>query len=145
MDALKNAGSAVMKAYERIPVLVVEDDADIRFGLAVLLEDEGYEVVTAANGREALGCLRELPVLPCLILLDLMMPDMDGWQFRAEQRRDPRLAAIPVIILSAAGDLPARTAKLGVEGVMQKPIHIGELLAAVKRYCPPPRRASSYA
>jgi CheY-like chemotaxis protein len=134
-----------MLPYERNGILVVEDDPDIRFGLAVLLEDEGYEVVTAANGREALAQLHAMPVAPCVILLDLMMPDMDGWEFRAEQRREPLLASIPVIVLSAAADLPTRTAKLGVAGVMQKPIHVGELLKTIKRHCPPPRRASAYA
>jgi len=134
-----------MIAYERNAILVVEDDPDIRFGLAVLLEDEGYEVLTAANGREALARLHTLSVLPSLILLDLMMPDMDGWEFRAEQRRDAVLATIPVIILSAAGDLAARTTKLGAVGVMQKPVQVSDLLKAIKRHCPPPQPASSYA
>jgi len=134
-----------MISYERNGVLVVEDDPDIRFGLAVLLEDEGYAVVTAANGREALARLQAMPVPPFVILLDLMMPDMDGWEFRAEQRSLPLLATIPVIVLSAAADLPTRTAKLGVAGVLQKPIHVGELLQAIKRHCPPPRRASTFA
>ena len=134
-----------MRAYDPSTVLVVEDDADIRFSLQILLQDEGYEAVSAANGRQALALLRAMPMLPCLILLDLMMPDMDGWQFRAEQRRDPELASIPIMILSAAADLPMQTAKLGAVGVMQKPVHVEELLEEIRRHCPPPRRASSYA
>jgi CheY-like chemotaxis protein len=134
-----------MIPYNRNAVLVVEDDSDIRFGLEVLLKDEGYKAVTAANGRQALALLRSMPELPCLILLDLMMPDMDGWEFRAEQRRDPELASIPIMVLSAAADLPRLTSRLGAAGVMQKPIHVEELLAQVKRLCPPPRRGGSYA
>lgn len=134
-----------MTAYDPRAVLVVEDDSDIRFGLGVLLEDEGYKAVTAANGRQALAVLRAMPRLPSLILLDLMMPEMDGWQFRAEQRRDPELASIPVMVLSAAADLPKQTAKLGAVGAMQKPVQVEELLAEIKRLCPPPRRAGSYA
>src|SRR5208337_2920126 len=118
-------------------VLVIEDDADIRFGLAVILEDEGYTVATAPNGREALKYLRETPAPPCLILLDLMMPDMDGWQFRAEQRRDPALSSVPVVIISAAADLRARAASLGAAAVMQKPIQIGALLDLIRHFCPP--------
>jgi DNA-binding response OmpR family regulator len=117
-------------------VLIIEDDADIRFGLAVILEDEGYTVVTAPNGREALKYLREAPEPPCLILLDLMMPDMDGWQFRAEQRRDPAVASVPVVVISAAADLQSRTATLAAAAVMQKPIQIGTLLDLVRHFCP---------
>jgi CheY-like chemotaxis protein len=134
-----------MPGYDRSAVLVVEDDSDIRFGLEVLLKDEGYRALTAPNGRQALALLRSMSELPGLILLDLMMPDMDGWEFRAEQRRDPRLASIPVMVLSAAADLPRLTSKLGAVGVMQKPVHVEELLTQVKRLCPPPRRAGSYA
>ena len=124
-----------MTIQERGPVLVVEDDSDIRFGLAVVLEDEGYQVITAADGREALDVLRTGPVPPCLILLDLMMPRMDGWQFRTEQRRDPALASVPVVILSAAGDLAAHTANLGAAAVLQKPINISEMLGLIQHHC----------
>jgi CheY-like chemotaxis protein len=134
-----------MSVYDPKAVLVVEDDSDIRFGLGVLLEDEGYKAVTVANGRQALAALRAMPELPSLILLDLMMPEMDGWQFRAEQRRDPDLASIPVMILSAATDLPKQTAKLGAVGVMQKPVHVEQLLAEIKRLCPPQRHVGRYA
>ena len=80
-------------------ILIVEDDFDIREALTQILEEEGYAVREAANGREALDvAARELP---SLILLDLMMPVMNGWQFRAEQIKDPRLAPVPVLVISA--------------------------------------------
>src|ERR1044071_1184503 len=76
-------------------ILVVEDDSAIREVLTDVLESEGYQVLNAANGREAIQLLRS-STLPCLILLDLMMPVMNGWQFRDEQRQDPLLAPVPV-------------------------------------------------
>ena len=77
-------------------ILVVDDDPDIRDSLREVLEDEGYGTSCVANGREALDFLRS-GKRPCVILLDLMMPVMDGWQFLEEQKRDPALAAIPVL------------------------------------------------
>jgi CheY-like chemotaxis protein len=123
--------------HDSRPVLVIEDDADIRFGITVILEDEGYAVATAANGREALAYLRSAAGKPCLILLDLMMPGMNGWEFRAEQRRDPSLAGIPVLVVSAAADLAARAAPLGATAVIQKPINVADLLDVVQRCCGP--------
>src|SRR5262245_34872901 len=81
-------------------VLIVDDDYDIRATLHEILSDEGYDVASSANGFEALQALRS-GTAPCLILLDLMMPVMDGWQFRAQQLSDPTLASIPVVVLSA--------------------------------------------
>src|SRR5512134_1268402 len=81
-------------------VMVVDDDVDIRRGIAVALELEGYEVVEAGDGREALQKLRD-SAPPVAIFLDLRMPGMNGWQFREEQRRDAELAKIPVIVVSA--------------------------------------------
>ena len=88
-------------AYKRI--LLVEDDADIRLQVVLALELEGYEVVQASNGKEALALLRSSSPegLPCCIILDLMMPVMDGWEFRRRQREDPALASVPVVVLSA--------------------------------------------
>src|SRR5262245_23155992 len=83
-------------------VLVVDDDEEIRNALTEFLSDEGYGVVSASNGREALASLRE-GVHPSVILLDLMMPVMDGWDFRAEQLRDPGLRDIPVVVITATG------------------------------------------
>src|SRR5258706_12954853 len=81
-------------------LLVVEDDADIRDALDGLLSTEGFRIAGCSNGREALDWLRTSPK-PDLILLDLMMPVMDGWQFRVEQKQDPALATIPILALSA--------------------------------------------
>src|SRR4051794_23983356 len=97
--------SKCMSVRER-RVLVVDDDVSIRGFLAEALRDEGYEVQTAGNGHDALALLREWR--PDLILLDLMMPVMDGWAFRTEQRLIPNMADVPVIVLSATRDLPAK-------------------------------------
>jgi CheY-like chemotaxis protein len=83
-------------------ILIVDDDNDVRNALSELLEEEGFSVEGAPNGREALARLRG-GAHPAVILLDLMMPGMDGWDFRSEQMRDPQLAAVPVVIVSASG------------------------------------------
>src|SRR5882724_8727460 len=88
-------------AQPTAPILVVEDNADVRDAWEALLEGEGYRVVSAASGREALRWLRSSEVMPALILLDLIMPGMNGWDFRAEQSQDETLASIPVIVVSA--------------------------------------------
>src|SRR4051794_38724785 len=85
-------------------ILIVEDDAATRDALSIVLGDEGYTVVGVANGQEAIHHLHSAAP-PNLILLDLMMPIMDGWQFRRAQVQDPRLDSIPVVVLSADGDL----------------------------------------
>jgi CheY-like chemotaxis protein len=115
-------------------VMVVEDDEQVRELLVCALELEGYRVVEARNGREAIDQLHTNRD-PALILLDLMMPVMDGWQFRMLQRREASLAAIPVVVVSAAGWLPERVALLGANGYLEKPIDLDLLLAAVHRHC----------
>jgi CheY-like chemotaxis protein len=112
-------------------ILIVDDDADIRDSLGSLLEGEGYAVACAANGREALDRLRA-GLLPCLILLDLMMPVMDGLAFIAQQTADPTLAGIPVVVITAAGQ--TKTASLP-RPVLSKPIQIETLLNTVARHC----------
>ena len=84
-------------------ILIVDDDSDVRAALSELLEAEGFSVEGVPDGREALVRLRTEKVHPAVILLDLMMPGMDGWDFRTEQMRDPELAAVPVVIVSASG------------------------------------------
>jgi len=84
-------------------IFIVDDDNDTRNALSELLEAEGFSVDGAPNGREALARLRSGRVHPAAILLDLMMPGMDGWDFRSEQMRDPELARVPVVIVSASG------------------------------------------
>jgi CheY-like chemotaxis protein len=115
-------------------VLIVEDDLDIRDALGQILEEEGYAVATAANGQEALDRLRAGPP-PRLILLDLMMPVMNGWQFRAEQRQDPTLAGIPVVVISADTNIRDKAIQLGVNEFFRKPIEISGLLQTLERYC----------
>ena len=115
-------------------VLVVEDDVDVRESLMLVLESEGYRTVGAANGREALDVLSgDEPV--CLILLDLMMPVMDGWEFRAAQRRDPTIAGIPVIAGSAAVLTADLGARLHAAAYVRKPVPFDELLGLVAQYC----------
>ena len=115
-------------------ILVVEDDPDIRDALATVLESEGYDVMQASHGQEALGQLRASSSAS-LILLDLHMPVMNGWAFRTEQLRDPRLAAIPVVVVSADGMMPKRAAELGAAGYVGKPIDFERLLALVATHC----------
>lgn len=122
-------------------VLVVEDDPDIRETIAQILEEEGYEVRGASNGKQALDLLHE-GVRPQLILLDLMMPVMDGWRFRTEQRQDPTIADIPVIVISADGNLRQQAAKIQANGYLRKPVGIDTLLDAVERYLKPPEPSS---
>jgi CheY-like chemotaxis protein len=113
-------------------VLVVEDDEGIRESIVELLRDEGYSVVGAANGREALDALRG-GGRPCLVLLDLMMPIMSGWQFLDEIAHTP-LADLPVILVTAARD---PNVKLPGRPVLAKPVRIDVLLEAVKQHCAP--------
>jgi CheY-like chemotaxis protein len=117
-------------------VLVVDDDRDIRESLIEMLEDHGYRAVGAGNGLEALEVLRAGPP-PCLILLDLMMPGMDGREFRAEQIKEPSWAAVPVIVISAYGDVEAQAGALALD-CLKKPLTMRPLMDAVHRKCGPP-------
>jgi len=112
-------------------VLVVDDDGATREVLTLILEAAGYEVSCAANGREALDRLRR-GARPGLILLDLMMPVLDGWGFRREQQRDPALASIPVVVVSAEADLRRRADSLAVAAYLEKPVEIDRLLETVR-------------
>ena len=115
-------------------VLVVDDDPGVLEVLDLALSAEGYEVVLAHNGREALE--RAAANRPNLMLVDLMMPIMDGWQFREEQRRDPALAAIPVVVLSGGDDLDGAAASLGAAASFPKPIDPDRLLETVRTLAP---------
>ena len=115
------------------PVLVVEDDEGVRGAFVALLASEGYRVMEAADGLEALELLRAAETLPCLILLDLMMPRMSGWDFCAVQKRDERLLSIPVVVVSA-DPLAARAMRMGAAAVLQKPADPEQLLELVKRH-----------
>lgn len=113
-------------------VLVVDDDPDIRDLLVSVLTDDGYEAESARNGRDALDVLERWPA--DVVVLDLMMPVMDGWGFRAAQLADERLAKIPVVILSAATDLRQHAAQLRADDYLVKPLDVPQLLNAVERH-----------
>jgi CheY-like chemotaxis protein len=116
-------------------LLLVDDEDAIRESLGEALEDDGFEVVTAANGREALEILRNQP-RPSAILLDLMMPVMDGWEFRREQLNDPSLRDIPVLVISASGrSSQTLRLQLGDVELFQKPVPYGALLKSLGRAC----------
>lgn len=112
------------------PILVVDDDADIRCTLTEFLEYEGYAVETARNGREALAYLRTHPSA-LLVLLDLMMPVMDGFQFRIEQKKTPELASIPVVVMTAHAAL--KPGAIDVPDVLSKPLDLDRLVDAIER------------
>ena len=113
----------------RLGVLVVDDDPDIRAFMAASLEDSGYEVRTAVDGGVALALLRAWR--PDLILLDLMMPRVDGWAFRQAQLAQKRLAAIPVVVMSAGYGAQNQAKKLATAAGLDKPFDLNELLATV--------------
>jgi len=117
-------------------VLVVEDDPTIREVLVEVLGDHGYKAVGASNGREALDELASPRNRPCVILLDLMMPIMDGRSFREEQMQMPELCGIPVIVISAHLD-HAVTADLNAAAYLRKPVKLSDVLQQVREYCDP--------
>lgn len=115
-------------------VLVVDDDEDLRTTVSELLTDAGYTAITAGDGKAALEALRTSDEPCCLVLLDLMMPRMDGWQFRAAQLEDPKIANIPVIVMTAGRNLDE--APVHVDEIVLKPLRFDALLEAVGRFCP---------
>jgi CheY-like chemotaxis protein len=119
-------------------ILLVDDDRDLREVLCEALELEGYAVTCREHGEAALQYLRAQPPTggaPCLILLDLMMPVMDGKTFREELLKDPQLGGIPVVLLTAGGQQLASTVK--ADKVLHKPLRMDALLNVVKEYCTP--------
>jgi CheY-like chemotaxis protein len=113
-------------------ILVIEDDADAREAIAAFLEGEGYHVVRAASGQEALVHLRTAQIF-CVVLLDLGMQAMDGWEFHAEQLREPAMASIPVVIVSLEG-LLGQDETLP-PAVFPKPVGWGHLLERIQQRC----------
>ena len=100
-----------------------------------VLEDHDYQPMVATNGKEAIERLRANGTKPCVILLDIMMPVMDGWEFRALQRADSELGAIPVVILTAHANIDEAVSGMAADGALQKPLHLQTLLATVERFC----------
>ena len=117
-------------------VLIVEDDPDARESLVALLELEGYRVREAADGEEALRVLRSSPA--SVILLDIFMPGMNGCAFLTEQSRDPALADIPVVVISADAVAVRKASRRGIAGAMTKPVDHDRLFEIVGRYCRSP-------
>lgn len=113
-------------------VLIIEDEFEIRNTTQKILQMKGFKVVTATNGQEGLEKLKTIEH-PCIILLDLMMPVMDGWAFLENRKKDPGISSVPVIVLSAAIDKRAKT--LGILDFIKKPFSIRSLLTVVERYC----------
>lgn|SRR5690625_345202 len=118
-------------------ILLVEDDKDIQASLLDLLEMEGYVVRAAYDGRQALDVLHDSEQLPSLILLDLMMHGMDGREFRKLQLQDPRLAQIPVVIMSADGEPANHVADEGLSGYLRKPADVSDILDTIARHLRP--------
>ena len=115
-------------------ILIIEDEADIRESLADVLELRGYNVVTVVNGREALERLKA-GLMPCLIILDLMLPVMSGWEFRRQQLVNDKWANIPTVLVSGIADLPGESQRLHAASFLLKPIDLASLYKTVDRYC----------
>jgi CheY-like chemotaxis protein len=119
-------------------IMVVDDDPDIRESLELLLRLHGHPVITAADGEEALEQLRATSDRPRVILLDLMMPRMSGFELHAALSSDPGLAEIPIVVITGAGGLVGdRVQALATEDVVRKPFELAALLAIVRRHCLP--------
>jgi CheY-like chemotaxis protein len=114
------------------PILLVDDDADIREALSETLRDEGFVVSTAGNGQEAICWLRDQRPASCVILLDLMMPVMDGSAFLREKRADPALVGFPVVLVTASAAVPQAQWTPDVRACLGKPIEMERLLAAIR-------------
>ena len=114
-------------------ILVVDDDDAIRDSVVEALEDAAFPVRAAHNGREALNILRQGDGRPCLVLLDLMMPVMDGWDFASEQAQDPTLANVPFCVITAVGS--SRPIPSDAVAVVRKPFKLKDLLDVVQQHC----------
>lgn len=116
-------------------ILIVEDDFDIRQSMSDILEDLGYKVFSASNGRAGIDHLQKMDELPGVVILDLMMPVLDGFGFRKEQVKDKRLSSVPTILLSADSRLPEKAKDIGFEEFIKKPIDLDHLLSIAEKYC----------
>ena len=125
---------AMTEHHEHL-VLLVDDHEEARDALAMLLKNEGFAVREASDGQEALDALYDGP-RPCLVVLDLMMPGMDGWEFRRRQLRSPLFARIPTVVLSGHANLSAAATGLSAHEILAKPVVLGRLLELVRDYCP---------
>ena len=113
-------------------ILVVEDDDCIRDTMKEILESEGFDVHSSENGKKALEFLSEVPDLPGVILLDLMMPVMDGFQFCENKKSDLRLSSIPVVVMSADGHVSEKKTRTKAVAYFKKPVDIDDMINTVK-------------
>ena len=116
------------------PLLVVDDDADLREALEEVLRDAGHEVLGASNGKHALEVLGTMPVLPGLVLLDMMMPVLDGGGFARAMRQVPQWRDIPVLVFSASANARQVAEEIGACGHLRKPVDVDTLVDAVHRH-----------
>jgi CheY-like chemotaxis protein len=122
-------------------VLVVDDDPDIREALEILLEMNGHPVVSAGDGSEAIDQLRRETRRPCVILLDLMMPGMNGFELQEALSLEPAFAGIPLVVITGAGATVERMASRFTSEILRKPFDAVSILDLVNRHCPPPPSA----
>jgi len=115
-------------------VLLVEDDVSLRKSLVALVEAEGHEALSAGNGFEAVELLRHEPT-PALILLDLMMPVMNGWAFLKYRNEHPVLSEVPVIVTTAWTEVPGEAEVIGVQGYLRKPLAPREVIDIIRKHC----------
>lgn len=116
-------------------ILIVDDDPDAGEAMSEVLKLEGFDVSVAADGAKALQALRTGASLPSVILLDLTMPVMNGWQFRREQLNDARLASVPVIVLTATPVAESNVSQLSPVAFLKKPVSIDKLLQLIGSVC----------
>jgi len=141
------AGTRLERRIHDMPtagnILIVEDDSATRELVTSILATEGFHVVAAEDGLEALHLLRTVqhraPDVPCLVLLDLAMPRLSGHEFRRAQLGDPNVAGVPVAVMSGAVDAEARALRLGAVATLTKPLDFDTLVRVVRRYCVPGR------
>ena len=118
-------------------ILVVDDEAPVRAVVMALLEDTQYDVIGAANGRDAVAYLRKEPSRFQLVLLDLMMPYMSGWDVLHAMQAHSTLASIPVVIMTAGANVRQQAFELGAAGYLPKPLDLDQLLDIAEQYDPP--------
>ena len=121
--------------HARHRVMIVDDHADTREALAIVMELRGLEAIVAGSGGEALARLADPTNRPCVVLLDINMPDLDGWEVRQRMREDPELAAVPVVLLTGNYIDLERARRLGIRGYLRKPIDVHQIVSAVEQHC----------
>lgn len=116
-------------------ILIIEDDNEIRQTMVDVLEDEGFQVLSAENGLEGLKILNQYETAPCLIIVDWMMPILDGDGFRQEQLKSEKFAAVPTVLFSANGQISQKAIGAGYEEFIRKPIDLERLFELTSKYC----------